>query len=316
MTEQNLSDLLERSAALTQVGPPPLEEMLEHARVVRRRRAATLLGGLAAAVGVVAVVASQTLFATTPSIHLYDDPTATPTVTAPTAPAAGSLLGTWKVAKLVSADGRQLIAPRYDDQVRLTFTRKGEVTGRTGCNDVFGSYEQDDGELVVPSEDLGTTLVGCTDEPPLVERLTAVRRVIGTAKERYLLDGQGALVAELRAIRVPIQPFRAGVSGHDYFLAKDVAAREADRLRAQVVLATVEWRRGRVPDPNYGEPCLSGGLLDVTLIGEFPRTVTTGGGTVRAVVVTVDARSGVACQLGVRTTLPAPRVGTVPLDVD
>lgn len=59
MTDQNLSDLLERAAERTHVGPPPVELMVAGARQTRRRQAVLLTAATVA--GVVIVVGGTTL---------------------------------------------------------------------------------------------------------------------------------------------------------------------------------------------------------------------------------------------------------------
>lgn len=53
-------------------------------------------------------------------------------------------------------------------------------------------------DLRFPREQLGSTLVSCTDEPPLVSRLLNVRHVSGSAGVRYLHAENWMIVAELR----------------------------------------------------------------------------------------------------------------------
>ena len=79
-----------------------------------------------------------------------------------------------------------------------------------------------------------------------------------------------------------------------------------------VTSASVVARPGTVKDSNTGHPCTSGRELRIRLIGKFPHTVTTGHPvepgvptpdfTVRAMNVTADAESGLACLIGVQTS--------------
>ena len=78
----------------------------------------------------------------------------------------------------------------------MTFT-KGEMSGDSGCNSVFGTYEQDGDDLTFPPRQLGSTLVGC-DEPPLVRRLLDVRHLSGSGDVRYLHAGNWMIIVELR----------------------------------------------------------------------------------------------------------------------
>lgn len=80
---------------------------------------------------------------------------------------------------------------------------------------------------------------------------------------------------------------------------------------ASVSRASVLERSGKVKDSNTGHPCTSGREFQIKLIGKFPYTVTTGHPvppgsptpdfTIRAVIITADAESGLACLIGVQT---------------
>jgi hypothetical protein len=99
------------------------------------------------------------------------------------------------------------------------------------------------------------------------------------------------------------------------------ARREVAAESATVSSATVTARSGTLPESNTEFSCRSGRILNVKLIGAFPHIVTTGHPvdrngtgtpedfTVHAVLLAVDAASGRACRIGVRTgdVHPAPR---------
>jgi heat shock protein HslJ len=203
MTDSELlTELLERAAERTNVGPPPLEHMVAGARRKRRRRAMLLTAATAAAV-VAAVGVTAVL--STPGGNPERDPT--PATSASPEPSTSAepttridLEGTWTVRALVGANGESVLPDSARGRVRLTFA-DGEMTGSTGCNSVFGTYEQggDEGQdLRFPREQLGSTLVGCGDEPPLVSRLLDVRHVSGSTGVRYLHAENWMIVAELR----------------------------------------------------------------------------------------------------------------------
>lgn len=114
-------------------------------------------------------------------------------------------------------------------------------------------------------------------------------------------------------------------------LAKAVALarHEVHSQQATISSATVTVGSGKVLDANTGHPCTSGRLLNIKLIGSFPHTVTTGNPvrpgegtpdfTVRAVLLTADARSGVACLIGVQTGergQPTPEANATLLDIE
>jgi hypothetical protein len=107
-------------------------------------------------------------------------------------------------------------------------------------------------------------------------------------------------------------------------LARDVIADQG----ATVTSASVIARRGMVLGGNTGHPCRSGRELLIKLIGEFPQISTTGHAvppgspppdvTVRAMVITADAESGLACLIGVQTAEfgePEPLPGSTILSV-
>ncbi|MFZ2016331.1 MAG: hypothetical protein WAV00_21130 [Nocardioides sp.] len=98
----------------------------------------------------------------------------------------------------------------------------------------------------------------------------------------------------------------------DQIAKAEAVARQAIKDQgASVSNATVIARPGKVKDSNTGHPCSSGHELQIKLIGKFPHTVTTGHPvppgspapdfTVRAMIITADAESGLACLIGVQT---------------
>lgn len=63
------------------------------------------------------------------------------------------------------------------------------------------SYEQggtQHQDLQLPGDKLGTTLVACQDEPPLMSRVIDVRHVSGSADTRFLHAENWMIIAELR----------------------------------------------------------------------------------------------------------------------
>ncbi|MEP9365271.1 hypothetical protein ABLE68_20060 [Nocardioides sp. CN2-186] len=110
----------------------------------------------------------------------------------------------------------------------------------------------------------------------------------------------------------------AGADGRETSLTQEEVAKAEAVAReviadqgASVSSASVIARSGKIKESNTGHACTSGRELQITLIGEFPHTVTTGhvvppGSpapdiTVRAMGITVDAHSGRACLIGVQT---------------
>jgi hypothetical protein len=110
--------------------------------------------------------------------------------------------------------------------------------------------------------------------------------------------------------------------------AEAVARQAITDAGASVSSATVIERPGKLKDSKTGHPCTSGRELQIKLIGKFPHTVTTGHPvppgsptpdfTVRAMLITADADSGLPCLIGVQTGEnggPKPLAGgtTLPL---
>ncbi|WP_248581251.1 hypothetical protein [Nocardioides sp. InS609-2] len=94
-------------------------------------------------------------------------------------------------------------------------------------------------------------------------------------------------------------------------MADAVAGQVIADQGASVSNASAIAQSGKVADSNTGQPCTSGRVLQIKLIGNFPHTVTTGhpvppgspapDSTVRAMIITADAKSGRACLIGVQT---------------
>jgi len=203
MTDQDaLSELLERLGERTSVGPPPVAVMLARARRARRRR--TVMASTAAMVAVVASVGGvwvlSSLFSQGGDRAQIASGSPSPAVSTSAAPTSEtSLEGDWIVRALVGTDGQSVLPASARDRVKLTFAH-GAMTGTTGCNSVFGSYEQGGAQgqdLRFPGERLGSTLVAC-EEPPLIPRLLDVRHVSGSAGVRYLQAENWIVIAELR----------------------------------------------------------------------------------------------------------------------
>jgi hypothetical protein len=120
----------------------------------------------------------------------------------------------------------------------------------------------------------------------------------------------------------------ASLSEDEIAKAEAVARRVIADQGASVSNATAVERAGKVKDSNTGHPCTSGRELQIKLIGKFPHTATTGHPvppgsptpdfTVRAMIITADAGSGLACLIGVQTGEdggPKPLAGGTTLSV-
>lgn len=95
-------------------------------------------------------------------------------------------------------------------------------------------------------------------------------------------------------------------------LARVIAQQEVARLEAVNVSAYMRAETGTVTDGNVGtRACMSGRLLRVLLVGDFPHIVIAGlavlkgdampDTTVHGVEITADAQTGIACETSVRT---------------
>ena len=139
------------------------------------------------------------------------------------------------------------------------------------------------------------------------------------------------LLAACFSAQAPHDASKSGgtsLSQNEIAKAETVARQAIADQGASVSSATVIGRPGKVKDSNTGHPCTSGHELQIKLIATFPHTVTTGHAvapgspapdfTVRAMIITADADSGLACLIGVQTGehgVPKPLAGGTPLAV-
>jgi heat shock protein HslJ len=197
MTDDILTDLLERSAERIAVGPAPLAAIERGAR--RRGRRTTTL----AAVAAFAVAAAATGGVMMTRHHTPTPGPAHQVVKHPhqqtLGPDAVQLDGTWVVRALVDQGGRSVLPVKDQGLLRLRF-HDGRVTGSTTCNTVSGRYVQSGAkgqDLRFPPNSLGTTLVGCQDEPPLSQELLQVRHVSVAGGQVYLHAANWMIVIAL-----------------------------------------------------------------------------------------------------------------------
>lgn len=146
----------------------------------------------------------------------------------------------------------------------------------------------------------------------------------------------------------PTQHSNSALTNQEYAFARDLVRREIRHVGAVVTSGTVTmgygrygslWRsrdvvtgatvtvgNGTVTNSNIGYPCMSGRLLNIKLIGDFPHIATSPippqpgatppDATVHAVVLTADAKTGRACLVGVQTGEVAPVPGAISLPVN
>ena len=107
--------------------------------------------------------------------------------------------------------------------------------------------------------------------------------------------------------------------------AHAIVQSEASVKGTEISNATAIVRSGTITKGNVGQPCTSGRLLKVQLIGRFPSIVTTGlpvepgesaDFTVTAVVITADAETGQVCLKGVKTGEVEPQPGSTEIPLD
>ena len=196
MSDQTLTDLLERAADRTDVGPPPLEAMLRGCRRRRRRHAVLGGGGLAVAAAGAAVLVPVLTHpgpAGTPPHPGTSLITKSPAVSPPDP--GLRLHGRYFVVALVSAGGDNLF--RAHAKPILIRFHDGQLNADTGCNEVSGGYRQV-GDRFRARDDLGSTLVGCfPPDPPLASQLYRARTVARDQGGTYLVDAAGNVVVAL-----------------------------------------------------------------------------------------------------------------------
>jgi len=159
--------------------------------------------------------------------------------------------------------------------------------------------------------------------PPLGKKLARQRRIALLTASVAVVAILGWAVLSSRESTAPHS--HSPLSDHEYALALNLARHEIGRQDATITSATVTLGYGKVTESNVFYACMSGRLLNILLIGDFPHTVTTGlpklagetshDFTVRAVVLTADAESGRACLIGVRTGDVVPVPGALSLPV-
>ena len=157
-------------------------------------------------------------------------------------------------------------------------------------------------------EDAGAVARAPSVEPSgMAHRRMVVNRLLATLVVPPLL----AACSSVHATHSTADDPGASLSRDEVAKAVTIARGVIADQGATVTSASVVARPGSVKDSNTGHPCTSGRELQIRLIGKFPHTVTTGHPvepgvptpdfTVRAMNVTGDAESGLACLIGVQT---------------
>jgi len=194
MTDHHLTDLLERVAERTDVGPAPLAAIRQGVR--RRRRRNGVLGGAGLTAAVVAATIAVPVLSNPGREATPPRPGTTQTpVVSPPAPEV-RLDGTYIVIALVRSNGRP--APTTYEHTRLHMSfRDGTVRAFDGCNELSGRYVLQGTHLHWKGY-LGSTLVGCIPgPPPFFDRLDDVTSVAHDQGGTYLEDANGKVVVAL-----------------------------------------------------------------------------------------------------------------------
>ena len=111
----------------------------------------------------------------------------------------------------------------------------------------------------------------------------------------------------------------SALTAQEYTFARNIVRSEIRRLKDVVTSATVTVSEGKVLDPNTGYFCNSGRLLNIKLMGDFVHiaishpAVLPGAPqpdySVRAEMLTADAKTGRTCLIGVQIGKVAPDPG-------
>jgi hypothetical protein len=193
MTHQHLTDLLERAAARTEVGPPPLDDMRRG--VARRRRRHAVVGGVGLTVAAVAGAILVPVLTTAPRDEHAPSQnlTSTHSPVVPPSPQQVDIEGTWIVVALPGWNGRLTVGGRH---VWIRF-HDGRLLGDNGVNTTTGRYVVRDDRFHLRG-DLSSSAVGSTRAvPPLAERLLHVRTVARDQGGAYLEDARGRVIVAL-----------------------------------------------------------------------------------------------------------------------
>ena len=105
-----------------------------------------------------------------------------------------------------------------------------------------------------------------------------------------------------------------GLSDRQFSAAVQIARHQVRAADASVTVATATLRNGTVTDSNTGHRCVSGKLLHIEILGDFPHIVAAGRpaqpgrhasnplpGAVHAELIDADALTRKPCLLSVRT---------------
>ncbi|CAI9418164.1 META domain-containing protein [Nocardioides sp. T2.26MG-1] len=202
MTEQSLTDLLERLGNQTTVGAPPVEQMVSRVRRQRRLRAAavTVAATLTAAVAATGVVAALGGSKTPPAADRGVDPTTAQTPTSASGDTLGPtpLDGTWQVTALVGTNGRSVL-PTDAQPIDLVI-ENGRMTGTTGCNNFTGApqqYDERERSIIYTTTVTGapsTPSIVCVAVDTVAERLDVVRHFNRTEENTLTLHAANWMI--------------------------------------------------------------------------------------------------------------------------
>lgn len=193
--------------------PLPLEELLRVGeRRARQRRIGAAAGSLALVAAVAAVVpGAMSLFDNAGSVQVAGQPTTPPAPTPSGSSSPGPIVGVgvpelegvWAVEALIGDDGTSLLtdeATGLDASQRQIGFENSEISAQVQCSSFQGTYERtgEDGIRIEGGELKGAPYsAGCGGEPPLRERLLAVRHISAANGHVYLHAENWMIIVDL-----------------------------------------------------------------------------------------------------------------------
>jgi heat shock protein HslJ len=191
MTHHDLTDLLERAADRTDVGPAPVDGMLRGVRRHRHRHA--VLAGVGLTLAAVATAIAVPVLTNPTDGQTHATPQVGPGPTDRPTTATVRLEGRYLVTALVRKNGRP--APVSYRHTRFTVEfRDSRIRAFDGCNELSGGFVLR-GDHFRLRNHVTQTAVSCLPGPaPFFERLTEVTTVARDQGGTYLEDADGNVV--------------------------------------------------------------------------------------------------------------------------
>lgn len=213
MNENEATDYVTTLTAVVAEKPLPVEELL---RVGERRARQRRIGVAAASLVLVAAAAAvvpgaMSLFNNAGSGQVAGQPTTPPAPTPSGASSPGPIVGigvpelegVWAVEALIGDDGTSLLtdeATALDASQRRIGFDNSEISAQVQCSSFQGTYERrgEDGIRIEGGESEGPPYgTDCSGEPPLRERLLAVRHISAANGHVYLHAENWMIIVDL-----------------------------------------------------------------------------------------------------------------------